>query len=90
MKWNENFFPEILNSDPVVKIAVGVAEAVAGTARATAPVDTGEYRDGIGVEINRRGKRTVATVVSRDPKSMIIESRTGNLARALGQAIGGG
>lgn len=90
MKWNENFFSEILNSAKVVDIAKGVAEDVAGTARATAQVDTGAYRDGIHVEVNRRGKRTVATVVASDPKSMIIESRTGNLARALGQVVGGG
>lgn len=90
MKWNEDFFPAVLSSDPVVKMVTDVANDVASIARATAPVDTGAYRDGIHVEVKRRGKRTVAAIVASDPKSMFIESRTGNLARALGQVIGGG
>ena len=90
MKWNENFFPEILNSAPVVGIVTDVAHKVEATAKASAPVDTGEYRDGIHVEVRRRSKRTVAVVVASSPHSMIVESRTGNLARALGQVVGGG
>jgi len=90
MKWNENFFPEILNSPPVVSIVTAVAHRVESTAKAAAPVDTGEYRDGIHVEVRRRAKRTVAVVVASSPHSMFVESRTGNLARALGQVAGGG
>ncbi|WP_315913810.1 HK97 gp10 family phage protein [Arthrobacter sp. lap29] len=90
MKWNENFFPEILNSAEVVNIVTGIANNVAGTSKATAPVDSGAYRDSIHVVVKRRGKRTVAAVVASSPHSMLVESRTGNLARALGQVTGGG
>lgn len=90
MKWNEDFFPEILNSAPVVGIVTDVAHRVESAAKATAPVDTGAYRAGIHVEVRRRSKRTVAVVVASSPYSMFVESRTGNLARALGQVAGGG
>ncbi|NVM97826.1 HK97 gp10 family phage protein [Arthrobacter sp. SDTb3-6] len=90
MKWNEGFFSEVLNSAPVVGIVTGVAHKVEAEAKAAAPVDTGEYRDGIHVEVKRRGKRTVAVVVASSRHSMIVESRTGNLARALGRVAGGG
>lgn len=63
------------------------AGRVAATARATAPVDTGAYRDSIGVETDVTD-RVVARVVARDPKSHIIEARTGNLSRALDSAGG--
>ena len=63
------------------------AERVAATARATAPVDTGEYRDSITV-VSEVTDRVVSRVVARDPKSHIIEARTGNLSRALDSAGG--
>lgn len=63
------------------------AEQVAATARSSAPVDTGEYRDSITV-VSETTDRAVARVVARDRKSHAIESRTGNLARALDSAGG--
>lgn len=90
MKWNEGFFSEILNSDDVVGIVTNIANQVESVAKANAPVDTGAYRDSIHVVVKRRGKRTVAAVVASSSHSMLVESRTGNLARALGQVAGGG
>jgi hypothetical protein len=63
------------------------AERVAAAARASAPVDTGEYRDSITVT-SETTDRAVARVVARDRKGHVIESRTGNLARALDSAGG--
>lgn len=63
------------------------AERVAARARATAPVATGEYRDSITVETDVTD-RVVARVVARDRKSHLIESRTGNLTRAIDSAGG--
>ena len=63
------------------------AEQVADAARSSAPVKTGEYRDSIAVEMGSTDRAT-AHVVAHDRKSHIIESRTGNLARALDSAGG--
>lgn len=59
------------------------AEAVAERARATAPVDTGEYRASIHV-VSDTTDRAVERVVADAPHAMIVEANTGNLARALG------
>jgi hypothetical protein len=84
VQFNNAFFEELGNSAGVVALVKDAAEDIAAAARASAPVDTGEYRDSIHVEvIPNRKTRTVALVVADDPKTMLIEARTGNLARSL-------
>jgi hypothetical protein len=59
------------------------AEKAAEKAQASAPVDTGAYRDSIHVETvhtDRMVKRVVADV----DYAMVVEADTGNLARSLG------
>lgn len=77
-----------LLSSAGVRGALGVqADAVREAAVRSAPVATGEYRDGIeraSVTTDRAVERVVATA----PHSNLVEARTGNLARALG-AVGG-
>lgn len=82
MQFNDSIFDELGRSAGVEKLCVDVAEKVASTARATAPVDSGNYREDIDVKVKHQ-KRVVALVIARDWKSMLIESKTGNLARAL-------
>lgn len=82
MKHNDAFYTELLVSQPVEDLVVDSAERVADTARDTAPVDTEAYKNGI-VVTTKRQKRVVGLVQATDEKSMIIESRTGNLARAV-------
>lgn len=76
----------LLASDQVRPPLRAAAEQIAARARASAPVDTGAYRDGIGVESghSRIDGRAVEMVVSRDRKTPIVEAKTGNLKRALG------
>jgi len=74
---------EVLTSPEVRAMLRQRAEAIALRARSTAPVNTGDYRDSIGVE-SATTDRAVERVVARDRKSLIIESKTGNLVRALG------
>lgn len=81
--WNDHFIPGLAKSARVRAIVVDAAEEVAAGARAAAPVDTGAYRDSIHVEVEETPHRVLARVVASDEKSMIIEARTGNLARAL-------
>lgn len=87
---DNEYFSRLGHSAPVTAQCLAVGEAVAATARAKAPVDTGEYRDRITVTVVRRGRRNVVLVTAEDPKSMYVESETGNLARALGSVASGG
>lgn len=90
MQWNESYFAKLGHSGPVTAILQAKAEEVAAAARAAAPVDTGAYRDSITVRMKSSATRNVALVVAEDPKSLLIESKTGNLVRALNQVKRGG
>ena len=82
VEFNNAFFEELSVSEPVTALVVEAAERVAQIARDGVPHITGDYANGIGVAVKHQ-KRSVALVIAADPKSMIIESKTGNLARAL-------
>lgn len=86
VKFNDSFFDQMLNSAGVRAMTRGAAEKALGIAKANAPVDTGAYRDGLEIKTVQRAHRTTCMVVGTDSKTMLVESRTGNLARALKQA----
>jgi hypothetical protein len=90
MKFNESFFDQLGGSSRVRAIVTQKAEQVAARARATAPVDTGDYVNGIHVEVKESAHRVVATVVASSEHSMIVESQTGNLRRALNSQASSG
>ncbi|NEG56134.1 HK97 gp10 family phage protein [Bifidobacterium platyrrhinorum] len=81
--FNESVFDEILNSAGVRAMCRGAAEKALAAARSNAPVDTGAYRDGLAVETVQHEHRTTYMVVGHDPKTMLVESQTGNLTKAL-------
>lgn len=83
IKINNDFFTQLGRSPEVERAVLGVAEAAAEVAKATAPVDSGDYKNGIRAELRRGRGRSVGRVESTDGKTMLIESRTGNLHRAL-------
>lgn len=85
MQFNEEFFQELSRSPGVEALVLQVAEEVAADIRATAPVDTGAYKKGFQVRLKRQ-KRSVALVVGTDPKTLLIESKTGTMVRALQRA----
>ncbi|AOY72039.1 hypothetical protein ARZXY2_2509 [Arthrobacter sp. ZXY-2] len=85
MEFNDKFFEEIGKSAGVTRMCRDVADKVLAAAVAGAPVDEGDYRDGLQVQEKTVEHRNVALVVGTDPKTMLIESKTGNLARALNQ-----
>jgi hypothetical protein len=89
MQFNDNFFAEIGTSAPVKKICDDKAKAIAARARATAPVKSGDYRDGIKTLGKRARYRYVALVVATDQKSLLVEAKTGNLVKALRAERGG-
>lgn len=84
--FNDSFFDEMLNSAGVRALTRGAAEKALNAAKANAPVDTGAYRDGLQVEAVQHAHRTTYMVVGADAKTMLIESQTGNLVKALKKA----
>lgn len=83
IEFNDVFFDEIMKSAGVDRLTKDAAVRAAEIARSTAPVDTGSYRDQIRVIVRESRHRRVYRVVGNDPKTLLIESKTGNLARAL-------
>jgi hypothetical protein len=88
-KQNQAGFQKLAHSAGVAKVCKGYADHVASIARASAPVDTGDYEAGIHAVIEDHPSRVTAQVIASDEKSLIIESITGNLARALNQVKSG-
>ena len=84
--FNEAFFDAIMHSAGVESLCRQKAEAVLQEAKATAPVDNGDYRDGIEIKVVHHAHRDTYQVVGTDAKTMLVESKTGNLARALKKA----
>jgi hypothetical protein len=85
MQFNNAFFEELSRSEPVTRLCVDVAEEIAADIRSTGPRDTDAYVDGIGVRVKHQ-RRSVAVVEGTDPKTLLIESKLGVMARALQRA----
>jgi hypothetical protein len=81
--FNPKFFDEIMKSAKVEALTTELADEVLAVAKHTAPVDSGDYRAGLHKETRETQYRTVVRVVGDDPKTLLIEAKTGNLARAL-------
>lgn len=86
VEFNPKFFDEIMRSAGVERLTDESAERTLAIAKATAPVDTAAYRDGLHIEHRESRHRRVTRVVGDDAKTLLVESKTGNLARALKQA----
>lgn len=86
VNFNDEFFDSVLKSPGVQALTRGAAEKALNIAKANAPVDTGAYRDGLQVEAVQHAHRTTYMVVGTDAKTMLIESQTGNLVKALKKA----
>lgn len=76
---------DVLNSDGVRAELLAHAQRIADRARGNAPVESGEYRDGIEADVQPGRKRAHARVSATAPHSLAVEARTGNLRRALGR-----
>jgi len=89
MKWDESFFDRLGHSPAAVQAVTQKANQAAAIARATAPVDTGAYRASIHVEMRSTAHRVIAVVVADAADAGIVESKTGNLVRAMNAVSGG-
>lgn len=77
----------ILNSQGVRDELTRRARPVLAAARSGAPERTGAYKASLHIE-QATTDRAVVRIVSNDPKALLVESRTGILARALDAAGG--
>lgn len=97
--FNEDFFQSIMRSAGVEELCRQKAQQVLDQARATAPVGDpsnpayrdpsrhpGQYKEGLHIEKVPHASRDTYMVVGSDPKTLLVESKTGNLARALKKA----
>lgn len=81
--FNQVYFDAIMRASRVEAMCKGAAEDALAIARSTAPVDTGAYRDELEIEKVPHRYRDTFEVVGHDKKTLLIEAKTGNLARAL-------
>lgn len=79
--WNQPVVDRILRDPSIVAVTEAIAQRGAAAARAAAPVDSGDYRNGIRVARRESRYRTVFRVLASDSKSKLIESKLGILAR---------
>lgn len=83
VKLNHGGIQSYLDGDHGVEALLDAqAEESASRARASAPVDSGEYLASIHVETDRTD-RMVKRVVADVPYAMVVEANTGTLARSL-------
>lgn len=87
IKPNSGGILSVLNSSEIVDALYEAAETIATRAQASAPVESGEYRDSIHVESGDGYDRPVAYVVADAEHSLAVEAKTANLLKA---AMGGG
>lgn len=81
--FDEEFFATIMRSAGIEALCRTKTENALAIAQSTAPVDTGAYRDGLAIEKVPHKYRDTYEVVGHDKKTLLVESKTGNLARAL-------
>lgn len=80
---------KVMGSADVRALLDETAETITSVARASAPVESGTYKDSIHTEPETTNWGWArARVVADAPHAHLVEARTGNLARALG-SVGG-
>lgn len=86
VEFNPRFFESVLRQPRVEALVDGIGNRALGIAQTNAPVDSEKYLDGLHIEHHESRYRRTTRVVGSDEKTLLIESKTGNLARALKQA----
>lgn len=94
--FNQSYFDNIMRSQGIDSLVRDKAREVLDRAQHTAPVGDpsnpvyksqgrrpGQYKDGLAIEVVKARYRNVYRVVGHDPKTLLVEAKTHNLARAL-------
>jgi len=85
VKLNSPGIKKMLNSKGVENFLVGLAKKVEAQAKASAPVQSGRYRDSISSFADHTD-RAVARIQADVDYALEVESKTGNLAKSLDAA----
>ncbi|QZY52920.1 HK97 gp10 family phage protein [Leucobacter tenebrionis] len=83
---DQAWFDQALRMPGVEALVDEVADEALAAAKASAPVDSADYKKSIRKRYRQARYRRVALVEATDPKSLLIEAKTGNLARSLKSA----
>lgn len=83
VKFNDAVFEQILESAQVRSLCAASAQKALSIARSTAPVQTGDYKKGLGIRTVKHPTRTTWIVQGVDWKTLLVESKTSNLRKAL-------
>jgi hypothetical protein len=83
MEFNEGFFETVMRRPQVERLVDSVAEKALAKMQADAPRDTEAYVQGLHIEHRESRYRRVTRVVGSDEKTLLIESKTGTMARGL-------
>jgi transcriptional/translational regulatory protein YebC/TACO1 len=81
--FNQKYFDQIMKTAAVDSMVKEKAEEALKIAKATAPVDTEDYKNGLKIEKAIHKYRDTYLGVGTDAKSLLVEAQTGNLARAI-------
>jgi hypothetical protein len=81
--FNPQFFETVLRQPKVEALTDAAGNRALANAKTNAPVDTADYQRGLHIEHHESRYRRTTRVVGDDEKTMLIESKTGNLARSL-------
>lgn len=80
---NEEFFRRLGRLPLVIAMTRAAAARSMAAAIASAPVDTGEYKSKIRLERVDTNRIVMFRVVADSEHALVVESRTGNLARSV-------
>lgn len=83
VQFNERFFETVLRQPQVERLTDSIAETALSNMKAEAPRDTEAYVEGLHLEHRESRYRRVTRVVGSDEKTLLIESKTGTMARGL-------
>jgi len=83
VEFNPGFFESVLRQPKVEAVTDAAGDRALAAAKASAAVDNGDYERGLHIEHHESRFRRTTRVVGSDEKTLLLESKTGNLARAL-------
>ncbi|KAB1867334.1 HK97 gp10 family phage protein [Microbacterium algeriense] len=83
VEFTPRFFEEVLRQPKVERLTDEIAAAALAKMQADAPRDTEAYVEGLHIEHHDSRYRRTTRVVGSDEKTLLIESKTGTMARGL-------
>ena len=87
VRLNSGGVQELLDGAVGQAVCEPVAQRVLAAAQAGAPVESGDYRSSLRIEVDHTDRVRVS-VVADVPHALAVEARTGNLVQALGGGSG--